>query len=149
MRYFINRYKFSKNLKWNCIYNLNNGFYLLGSKFSSLYSCAILALFKANTIISSKLLDKGYATEIHTIKKDKDDSFLISGSWHQCVPCGGHDDYVPVQWQSKIAIETSGLSDEDIYSSIRFSLGKYSTEEEITETVEMLEKAVNVLRKNN
>lgn len=113
----INSYNFSKNLKWNCIYNLNNGFYLLGSKFSSLYSCAVLALFKEKTIITSKLFDKGYSTEIHTIQKDKDDSFLISGSWYQCVPCGGHDDYVPVQWQSKITIESLGLSDEDIDQS--------------------------------
>ncbi len=46
-------------------------------------------------------------------------------------------------------LRAMGLSDEDAYSSIRFSLGKYTTEEEITETVEMLARAVNVLRKNN
>ncbi|GGF21300.1 hypothetical protein [Flavobacterium limi] len=109
--------KFSKNLKWNCIYNLDNGFYLLGSKYSGLYSCAVLALFKENILIYSKLLDKGYSTEIHSIQKDEGDSFLISGSWYQCVPCGSHDDYVPVQWQSKIIIESSGLSDEDIDQS--------------------------------
>lgn len=109
----IAKYKFSKNLKWNCIHNLNNGFYLLGSKFSSLYSGAVLALFKENTIIASQLFAKGYATEIHTIQKDKEDSFLISGSWYQCLPCGSHDDYVPVQWQSQITIESSGFKDRD------------------------------------
>ncbi|PXY47013.1 hypothetical protein [Flavobacterium hydrophilum] len=119
----IDSYKFSKNLKWNCIYNLNNGFYLLGSKFSSLYSGAVLALFKENTIITSRLFDKGYATEIHAIQKDKDDSFLISGSWYQCVPCGSHDDYVPVQWQNKITIETTGFRDEDIDQSNPKTIG--------------------------
>ncbi|WP_123955288.1 hypothetical protein [Flavobacterium cheongpyeongense] len=109
----IAKYKFSKNLKWNCIHNLNNGFYLLGSKFSSLYSGAVLALFKENTIIASQLFAKGYATEIHTIQKDKEDSFLISGSWYQFLPCGSHDDYVPVQWQSQITIESSGFKDRD------------------------------------
>jgi hypothetical protein len=112
----ITAYKFSKNLKWNCIYNLNDGFYLLGSKFSELYSGAVLALFKENTIITSKLFDKGYGTEINTIQKNKG-SFIISGNWYERVPCGSHDDYVPVHWQSKIKIETSAFNDEDIDQS--------------------------------
>ncbi|WP_163407010.1 hypothetical protein [Flavobacterium ajazii] len=110
------KYKISKNLKWNCIYNLNENIYLM-SNFSSLYSGAALVLFKENTIITSQLFDKGYATEIHTIQRDQDDSFLISGSWHQCIPCGSHDDYVPVQWQSKVTIGDSGFIDEDIDQS--------------------------------
>ncbi len=111
------KYKVSKNLKWNCIYNLNENIYLMGSNFSSLYSGAALILFKENTIITSQVFDKGYSTEIHTIQKEKDGSFLISGSWYQCVPFGGHDDYVPVQWQSKVTITDSGFIDEDIDQS--------------------------------
>lgn len=110
----INKYKLSKNLKWNCIYSLNDGSYLLGSKFLSLYSGAVLALFKDNAIVMSKLFDKGYATEIRTIQTNKDDSLLIKGNWYKCVPCGGHDDYFPELWQSKITIENSGLIDEDL-----------------------------------
>ncbi|MEL1253709.1 hypothetical protein AAEO57_07980 [Flavobacterium sp. DGU38] len=108
------RYKISKNLKWNCIHGLNENTYLMGSNFSGLYSGAALVLFKGNTILTSQLFEKGYATEIHTIQKGKDESFLVSGNWYQCVMCGSHDDYVPVQWQSKVMIEDSGFIAEDI-----------------------------------
>lgn len=108
------KYKISKNLKWNCIYSLNENTYLMGSNFSSLYSGAALVLCKENTFITSQIFDKGYSTVIHTIQKDKDSSFLVSGSWYQCVPCGSHDDFVPVQWQSKVRIEDSCFIDEDV-----------------------------------
>lgn len=39
------------------------------------------------------------------------------------------------------------LSDEDSYSSIRFSLGKYTTEDEIKEVIEKLSSTINELRK--
>ncbi len=44
-------------------------------------------------------------------------------------------------------LKAMGLTDEDSYSSIRFSLGKYTTEKEIDETIEAFTKAVNELRK--
>ena len=40
-------------------------------------------------------------------------------------------------------LKAMGLSDEDSYSSIRFSIGKYSTEEEIKEVIEMVTKAIS------
>jgi cysteine desulfurase len=43
-------------------------------------------------------------------------------------------------------LKAMGLSDEDSYSSIRFSLGKYTTEEEINETIESITNAVKQLR---
>ena len=39
-------------------------------------------------------------------------------------------------------LKAMGLSDEDSYSSIRFSVGKYTTEEEIWEAIELVSKAV-------
>jgi cysteine desulfurase len=39
-------------------------------------------------------------------------------------------------------LKAMGLSDEDTYSSIRFSLGKYTTEAEIKEAIETVKKAV-------
>jgi cysteine sulfinate desulfinase/cysteine desulfurase-like protein len=36
-----------------------------------------------------------------------------------------------------------GLSDEDIFSSVRFSLGKYTTENEINETIEKFKKIID------
>ena len=39
-------------------------------------------------------------------------------------------------------LKAMGLSDEDIYSSIRFSLGKYSTEEEIRSTINIIKKEI-------
>jgi cysteine desulfurase len=39
-------------------------------------------------------------------------------------------------------LKAMGLSDEDSYSSIRFSVGKYTTEEEIKETIDVITKAV-------
>ncbi|MDR7212092.1 hypothetical protein [Flavobacterium piscis] len=118
----INKYRLSKNLKWNCIYSLNDGSYLLGSKFSSLYSGAALALFKDKTIVMSKKFDTGYATEISTIQADNDGSLLIKGSWYKCVPCGGHDDYFPEPWQRKITIESSGFIEDDLYNSYQNSI---------------------------
>jgi len=44
-------------------------------------------------------------------------------------------------------LKSMGLSDEDSYGSVRFSLGKYTTEAEIDETIEMVSKAVKELRK--
>lgn len=40
-------------------------------------------------------------------------------------------------------LKAMGLNDEDSYSSIRFSIGKYTTEEEIKEVIEMVTKAVS------
>ncbi len=40
-------------------------------------------------------------------------------------------------------LKAMGLIDEDSYSSIRFSLGKYTTEEEIKEVVELVKKIIN------
>lgn len=121
----INKYKLSKNLKWNCIYSLNDGSYLLGSKFSSLHSGAVLALLKNRTIETSKIFDKGYSTEISTIQKDKEDTILIRGKWYKCVPSGSHDDYYPELWQSRITIESSELIDEDLDDSYQNPI-KYS-----------------------
>jgi len=44
--------------------------------------------------------------------------------------------------QPSHVLKAMGLSDEDSYSSIRFSLGKYTTEEEIQETITLLKKAI-------
>lgn len=43
-------------------------------------------------------------------------------------------------------LKAMGLSDEDSYSSIRFSLGKYTTEEEIKEVIDTFTRVVNELR---
>lgn len=40
-------------------------------------------------------------------------------------------------------LKAMGLSDEDTYSSIRFSLGKYTTEAEIKEVIETVKKAIS------
>lgn len=42
--------------------------------------------------------------------------------------------------QPSHVLKAMGLSDEDSYASIRFSLGKYTTEEEIQETIALLKK---------
>ncbi|MCW3103343.1 MAG: IscS subfamily cysteine desulfurase [Bacteroidetes bacterium] len=42
-------------------------------------------------------------------------------------------------------LKAMGLSDEDSYASVRFSLGKYTTEEEIIETIESVTNAVKQL----
>ncbi|HLC82622.1 MAG TPA: aminotransferase class V-fold PLP-dependent enzyme, partial [Bacteroidia bacterium] len=39
-------------------------------------------------------------------------------------------------------LKAMGLNDEDSYSSIRFSLGKYTTDEEIKEVTEEVKKAI-------
>jgi cysteine desulfurase len=44
--------------------------------------------------------------------------------------------------QPSHVLKAMGLSDEDVFSSIRFSLGKYTTPEEISETVSLLKNAV-------
>lgn len=44
-------------------------------------------------------------------------------------------------------LKAMGLSDEDSYSSIRFSLGKFTTEEEIKEVIDVLVNVVNEMRK--
>lgn len=43
-------------------------------------------------------------------------------------------------------LRAMGISDEDSYSSIRFSLGKYTTENEIDEAIEIISKAVLAIR---
>jgi cysteine desulfurase len=43
-------------------------------------------------------------------------------------------------------LKAMGLSDEDSYGSVRFSLGRQTTEEEIIETIEGVSMAVNQLR---
>ncbi|MCE3279096.1 MAG: IscS subfamily cysteine desulfurase [Bacteroidetes bacterium] len=45
-------------------------------------------------------------------------------------------------------LKAMGLSDEDSYSSIRFGLGKFTNEAEITETIESISSAVKMLRSN-
>jgi cysteine desulfurase len=39
-----------------------------------------------------------------------------------------------------------GVTNEDAYSSVRFSLGKYTTEAEIDLTIELISQAVKELR---
>lgn len=113
----VKKYRLPKNLRWNCIYSLNDGTYLLGSKFSSTHSGAVLALFNGNAIVMSKVFDKGSYTEICTIQRDIDNTVLLKGNWYKCVPCGGHDDYVPELWQSRITTGSSGFIDEDLDES--------------------------------
>ncbi len=43
-------------------------------------------------------------------------------------------------------LKAMGVSDEDSYSTIRFSLGKYTTEDEIDEVIERVSNVVNGLR---
>jgi cysteine desulfurase len=44
--------------------------------------------------------------------------------------------------QPSHVLKAMGLSDEDSYASIRFSLGKYTTEEEIEETINLLKEVL-------
>jgi cysteine desulfurase len=44
-------------------------------------------------------------------------------------------------------LKAMGLSDDDSYGSVRFSLGKYTTEKEIDEVVDKVSRAVNEIRK--
>lgn len=48
--------------------------------------------------------------------------------------------------QPSHVLKAMGLSEEDAYSSIRFSLGKYTTDEEINKTIEMVSLAVHKIR---
>lgn len=43
-------------------------------------------------------------------------------------------------------LKAMGLSDEETYSSVRFSLGKYTTDAEIEEVIEKVKSAVSLLR---
>jgi cysteine desulfurase len=45
-------------------------------------------------------------------------------------------------------LKAMGLSDEDSYSSIRFSLGKFTSEAEITETIESVSSVIKTIRSN-
>lgn len=45
--------------------------------------------------------------------------------------------------QSSHVLKAMGLSEADAFSSVRFSLGRHTTHEEITETISLLKKAVN------
>ena len=44
--------------------------------------------------------------------------------------------------QASHVLKAMGLNDKDIYSSVRFSLGKHTTAQEIDETISLLKKAV-------
>lgn len=44
-------------------------------------------------------------------------------------------------------LKAMGLSDDDSYGSIRFSLGKYTTETEINETIKIVSEAIKEIRK--
>ena len=46
-------------------------------------------------------------------------------------------------------LKAMGISDEDSYSSIRFSLGKHTTNEEIDETIKTVSEAVRAIRNTN
>ena len=46
--------------------------------------------------------------------------------------------------QPSHVLKAMGLSDEDCYSSIRFSLGKYNTDQEIYETITLIKEAVSI-----
>jgi cysteine desulfurase len=43
-------------------------------------------------------------------------------------------------------LKAMGLSDEDSYSSVRFSLGKYTTDSEINEVIKIVSKAIVVMK---
>jgi hypothetical protein len=92
-----------KGTLWKCIYGIENGNYWLGSGYSSLNSGAKLALFKEDKLLTSRLFDKGYSTEITKIENGNDEAILIKGNWYECVPAGGHDDFYPEKWNTKIA----------------------------------------------
>ncbi|HXB38894.1 MAG TPA: cysteine desulfurase family protein [Bacteroidia bacterium] len=47
--------------------------------------------------------------------------------------------------QPSHVLKAMGLSDEDSYSSIRFSLGKYTTEQEIDETIALFKKIISAI----
>ncbi|PKB17153.1 hypothetical protein [Flavobacterium sp. 5] len=94
-----------KEIRWKCIFSLENGQYWLGSGYSSFNSGAKLALFKEDQLLTSRIFNKGYSTEINKIENGNNGSILINGNWYQCVPAGGHDDFWPERWQTKISKE--------------------------------------------
>nr|WP_315197444.1 hypothetical protein [uncultured Flavobacterium sp.] len=94
---------FEKGTLWKCIYGLENGNYLLGSNYSSLNSGAKLGLLKEDQLLTSRTFDKGYSTEITKIESTNGGAILINGNWYQCVPAGGHDDFYPERWNTKIS----------------------------------------------
>lgn len=96
---------FQKGVLWRCIYSLENGDYWLGGDYSSLNSGAKLSLFKKNQQLYTRTFDEGYSTEITKIENSNDGKLLINGNWYECVPAGGHDDFYPVRWNTKITKE--------------------------------------------
>ncbi|PJJ08635.1 hypothetical protein CLU83_1921 [Flavobacterium sp. 1] len=104
---------FEKGTLWKCIYGLENGNYLLGSGYSSLNWGAKLALFKEDKLLTSRTFDKGYSTEITKIESANGDAILINGNWYQCVPAGGHDDFYPERWKTKITKEGQDFLDAE------------------------------------
>lgn len=46
-------------------------------------------------------------------------------------------------------LKAMGINDDDAYCSLRFSLGKYTTDEEINNTIESIKAAVAEIRNNN
>ncbi|MGQ0828512.1 MAG: cysteine desulfurase family protein [Bacteroidota bacterium] len=69
------------------------------------------------------------------IKKIPNIAFAMGSACTSAVPEPSH------------VLKAMGLSDEDSYGSVRFSLGKYTTEAEIDEAIGMISKAVKELRK--
>lgn len=104
---------FEKGTLWKCIYGLENGSYWLGSDYSSLNSGAKLALFKEDELITSRIFDKGYSTEITKIERSNNHSIIIKGNWYKCHRMGGHDDFYPESWHTKISKEGEDFSDTE------------------------------------
>jgi hypothetical protein len=100
-----------KGIRWQCVYGLENGKYCLGSGHSSLNSGAKLGLFKEDQLLMSRTFDKGYSTEITKIESSNGGAIVINGNWYQCVPAGGHDDFWPERWQTKISKDGLDLID--------------------------------------
>ena len=82
----------------------------------------------------SNLLFKGIKAE-RLITKIPDIAIATGSACSSALPEASH------------VLKAMGLSDEDAYSSIRFSLGKYTTEEEINYAIQKVSEAVNDLLK--
>lgn len=139
---------FEKGTLWKCIYGLENGNYWLGSDYSSLNLGAKLALFKEGELVTSRIFDKGYYTEITKIESSNYNSIIIKGNWYKCHRMGGHDDFYPENWQTKISKEgqdfldtenpiakqscfsssISDLNSGDFYTLENYGVSKYSKE---------------------